>query len=149
VPDRLAGGRAAAADQQDAGRKSRKRPHESEDNCLYAVEVRFEWGPRKAAANLRTRRVGFAEAVMVLEDDFALTREDRDAVDEERFMTLGLVNLGNLPVVVYAYRDADIIRSISGWNANKRQRLVYERGRSSEVPRHRLFASAAWRRGKG
>ena len=27
---------------------------------------------------------------MVLDDDFALTRGDPDAVDEERFVTLGL-----------------------------------------------------------
>ncbi|MEK7716000.1 MAG: BrnT family toxin, partial [candidate division NC10 bacterium] len=38
--------------------------------------MRFEWDPPKAEANLRTHGVGFAEAVTVLEDDFALTRED-------------------------------------------------------------------------
>jgi hypothetical protein len=32
--------------------------------------VRFEWDPRKAAANLRTHGVSFAEAVTVFEDDF-------------------------------------------------------------------------------
>jgi len=47
-----------------------------EDNRLYTVVGRFEWDPLKAAANLRTHRVSFAEAVTVLEDDFALTRED-------------------------------------------------------------------------
>ena len=92
--------------------------------------MRFEWDPRKAAANLRTHRVSFAEAVTVLEDDFALTREDADAVDEERFVTLGLSNLGNLLVVVYTYREPDVIRVISGWKANKRQRVLYEKGRS-------------------
>jgi uncharacterized DUF497 family protein len=47
--------------------------------------VRFEWDPRKAEANLGTHGVSFAEAVTVLEDDFALTREDPDADDEVRF----------------------------------------------------------------
>ena len=65
-----------------------------------------------------------------MEDDFALTREDADAVDEERFVTLGLSNLGNLLVVVYTYREPDVIRVISGWKANKRQRVIYEKGRS-------------------
>jgi hypothetical protein len=37
-----------------------------EDNRLYTVVVRFEWDPLKAAANLRTHRVSFAEAVTVL-----------------------------------------------------------------------------------
>jgi uncharacterized DUF497 family protein len=92
--------------------------------------VRFEWDPAKAAANRRTHRVSFAEAVTVLEDEFALTREDPDAVEEQRFVTLGLSNLGNLLVVVYTYRDPDIIRVISAWTANKRQRMRYEEGRS-------------------
>ena len=92
--------------------------------------MRFEWDPPKAEANLRTHGVGFAEAVTVLEDDFALTREDPDAVDEPRFVTLGLSNLGDLLVVVYAYREPDIIRVISAWKANKRQEEMYEKGRS-------------------
>ena len=92
--------------------------------------MRFEWDPPKAAANLRTHGVSFAEAVTVLEDDFALTREDPAADDEPRFVTLGLSNLGNLLVVVYPYRDPDAIRLISAWTANTRQREAYEKDRS-------------------
>ena len=91
--------------------------------------MRFEWDPPKAEANLRAHGVSFAEAVAVLEDDFALTREDPAAVDEPRFVTLGLSNLGNLLVVIYTYRDPDAIRLISAWKANKRQREAYEEGR--------------------
>jgi len=86
--------------------------------------------PRKAEANLRTHGASCAEAVTVLEDDFALTREDPEAIDEARFVTLGLSNLANLLVVVYAYREPDIIRMISAWKAHKRQRELYEEGRS-------------------
>lgn len=92
--------------------------------------MRFEWDPPKAEANLRAHGVSSAEAVTVLEDDLALTREDADAVEEPRFVTLGLSDLGNLLVVVYAYRDPDIIRVISAWRANKRQRVLHEKGRS-------------------
>jgi uncharacterized DUF497 family protein len=70
--------------------------------------VRFEWNPPKAEANLRTHQVSFAEAVTVLEDDFALTREDPN---------------------VYSYREPDIIRVISAWKANRRQGALYEKGR--------------------
>lgn len=91
--------------------------------------MRFEWDPRKAAANLRTHGVRFAEAVTVLEDAFALTRVDPDAVEEQRFVTLGLSNQANMLVVVYAYREPDIIRMISAWKASKRQRELYEEGR--------------------
>ena len=65
--------------------------------------MRFEWDPPKAEANLRTHGVSFAEAVTVLEDDFALTR--------------------------YMYREPDIIRVIAAWKASKRQRVLYEKGR--------------------
>ncbi len=92
--------------------------------------MRFEWDPAKASANLGSHGVSFAEAVTVLEDDFALTREDPEPGDEPRFVTLGLSNVGNLVVVVYTYREPDIIRIISAWKANKRQGEQYEEGRS-------------------
>ena len=92
--------------------------------------MRFERDPRKADANLRTHGIGFAEAVTVLEDVFALTREDPDAVGEERFVTLGLSDQVNLLVVVYVYREPDIIRVLSAWRANRRQGELYEEGRS-------------------
>ena len=66
----------------------------------------------------------------MLEDEHALTREDPDFDDEERFVTLGLSDVGNLLVVVYTYREPEIIRVISAWKANKRQRVLYEKGRS-------------------
>jgi uncharacterized protein len=91
--------------------------------------MRFAWDPPKAAANLRAHGVSFAEAVTVLEDDFALTREDPAAVDEARFVTLGLSNAGHVLVVVYAYLEPDVIRLISAWKANKPQRDAYEKGR--------------------
>lgn len=92
--------------------------------------MRFEWDPPKAEANLRVHGVSFAEAVTVLQDDFALTRDDPAAVDEPRFVTLGLSDLANLLVVVYAYREPDVIRVVSAWKANERQRELYEKGRS-------------------
>jgi len=70
------------------------------DNCLYNGGVRFEWDPAKARANLRVHGVSFAEAVAVLEDDFALTRDDPDHIDGRRFISLGLSGFGNLLVVV-------------------------------------------------
>lgn len=102
---------------------------DSADNCQYTSSVRIAWNPAKARANLRGHGVSFAEAVTVLEDDFALTREDPDAESEQRFVTLGLSSFGNLLVVVYTYREPDVIRIMSAWKANKKQRVRYEEGR--------------------
>ena len=92
--------------------------------------MRLQWDPPKAEANLRAHGVSFSEAVTVLEDSFALTREDPDTSGELRFVTLGLSDRGNLLVVVYTYREPDIIRLISAWKATTRQRVRYEKGRS-------------------
>jgi len=91
--------------------------------------VRFAWDPRKADANLRVHGVRFAEAVTVFEDAFALTQEDPAVGDEERFVSLGLSDEANLLVVVYTYREPDMIRVISAWKADKRERERYEEGR--------------------
>jgi uncharacterized protein len=93
------------------------------------MAVRFEWDSRKAAAKLRTHGVSFAEAVTALEDDFALTREDGADGEEQRFVTLGPSDAGNLLVVVYVYREPDIIRVISAWKADRRQKEHYEESR--------------------
>lgn len=71
--------------------------------------------------------MSFSEASTVFSDDFALTREDPQASGEQRLVTLGLSDTGNLLVVVFTYRKPDILRVISAWKANSRQRLEYER----------------------
>ena len=91
--------------------------------------MRIEWDPPKAEANLRDHGVAFSEAATVLTDDFALTREDRDAQGEQRFVTLGMSATGALMVVVYTHREPDIYRLISSWKANKPQRSAYEKSR--------------------
>lgn len=91
--------------------------------------MRYEWDPAKAAANIETHGVSFAEATTVFSDDFALTREDPLASWEQRLVTLGLSDTGNLLVVVYTYREPDVLRVISAWKGNRRQRLEYEKNR--------------------
>ena len=91
--------------------------------------MKYEWDPGKAKANLRDHGVSISEAVTVLEDDLALTREDPDALGEQRFVTLGMSAASSLLVVVYTYREPDIIRMISAWKAYRRQRVQYEKSR--------------------
>jgi uncharacterized protein len=107
---------------------------DSADNCQYTDCVRIAWDPLKAQVNLHAHDVGFPEAATVLEDDFALTREDPDAIGEQRLVTLGLSGVGNLLVVVYTHRGPDTIRIISAWKANRRQRSQYEKERRRTLP---------------
>jgi hypothetical protein len=91
--------------------------------------MQIEWDPEKAAANLRGHGVEFSEAATVFSDDDALTREDPDSFDEQRFVSLGMSATGALLVVVYTHREPDTYRLISSWKANKPQRKQYEKGR--------------------
>lgn len=88
-----------------------------------------EWDPEKSIANWLAHGVRFVDAVAVLEDEFALTREDPDSSGEQRFVTLGASATGAILVVVYTHREPDIYRIISAWKANRRQRTTYEEGR--------------------
>ena len=91
--------------------------------------MQFVWDPVKAESNFKGHGIRFSEAVTVFEDDFALTREDPDSDEEQRFVSLGLSSFANLLVVVYTYREPNIIRIISAWKAKRPQRLHYEKDR--------------------
>ena len=63
------------------------------------MTVDYEWDPGKASENLRKHKVDFADAVVALEDENALTIEDSDH-DERRFKTLGIGPFLNILFVV-------------------------------------------------
>jgi hypothetical protein len=86
----------------------------------------FEWDARKAQSNRRKHGVDFADAVGVLEDPHALTRDDPDT-DEERFVTVGSDFLGRILVVVWTVRGENY-RLISARKATPRERRQYEEG---------------------
>ena len=83
-----------------------------------------EWDPDKAAANLRKHGVDFADAATVLADEFAVTVPD-DALDEARFVTVGMDASGRVLVVVYTWRD-ERVRLISARKATRSERRQYE-----------------------
>ncbi len=91
----------------------------------------FEWDPRKAAENLRKHGVDFADAVIALEDENALTIEDCDH-PERRFKTLGLGPEINILFVVHAEHDEECIRIISARKADRRQTKQYYQGLNYE-----------------
>ena len=75
--------------------------------------MEITWDPQKATANSKIHDgVTFEEAHHVLLDPFALTREDSDSEDEQRFITLGMGGRERILIVVYTYR-AETIRIIS------------------------------------
>jgi uncharacterized protein len=90
--------------------------------------MRFDWDPRKAAANLRKHSVSFEDASTVFADDYSLTGADPDhSVGEERFITFGMSQTGRLLVVSHTERG-DTIHIFSARRATRSERRFYEEG---------------------
>jgi uncharacterized DUF497 family protein len=90
--------------------------------------MRFDWDPRKAAANLRKHSVSFEEASTAFADDYSLTGADPDhSVGEERFITFGMSQSGRLLVVSHT-EQGDTIRIFSARRAMRSERKLYEEG---------------------
>jgi uncharacterized protein len=90
--------------------------------------MEFEWDPEKALSNLSKHGVSFQEAATVFGDPLAVTYFDPDhSKDEDRFLTFGLSNLGQLLVVSHTDRG-DQTRIISARAATKKERRQYEEG---------------------
>lgn len=90
-------------------------------------ELRFEWDPAKAAANLKKHGIDFDEAKSAFADERAKILPDPDHSDaEDRFILLGLSLRLRLLVVCHCYRERDnSIRIISARRATKPESRHY------------------------
>ena len=76
--------------------------------------MKFEWDPKKAAANVQKHGVAFQEAATVFGDPLAITFDDPDhSKDEYRHMTFGLSLQKRLIVV-----------SHGTWRSNKNHKCA-------------------------
>jgi uncharacterized DUF497 family protein len=91
------------------------------------MSLRFEWDPRKAAANFRKHGVSFEDAESVFADERARLIDDPDhSADEERFLLLGLSSSLRILVVAHCYREAGgVIRIISARKATREEQRFY------------------------
>lgn len=87
--------------------------------------MHFQFDPKKAIANLQKHGVAFAEVEPVFYDDFALSREDGDAVGEARFITVGADMLGRVVAVCWTQRG-ESIRLISARLDSPTEKKSYE-----------------------
>ena len=87
--------------------------------------IEFEWDSDKAAKNIKKHQVSFNEAATVFGDSLSMTFFDPDhSIDEDRYITVGLSQLGNLLIVAHTDRG-DRIRIISARKATRRERRFY------------------------
>ena len=94
---------------------------------------RFAWDQPKANANRRKHGVSFELAATVFRDPLALSRYDEEHSEaEERWLTLGQVENGQLLVVCHTFEELSAqearVRLISAREATAHERQQYERG---------------------
>jgi uncharacterized DUF497 family protein len=85
--------------------------------------VEFEWDAKKAEANRRKHGIEFLDAVIVFDDERAITLLENPM--EERYVTSGMDSQGRVLAVSYALRG-NTIRIISARKATSRERAQYE-----------------------
>jgi uncharacterized DUF497 family protein len=88
--------------------------------------VEFSWDDRKDRANQRKHGVSFSLAALIFSDENRKEQLDESSLDEERWITIGLID-GQEVVVVYTVRD-DVMRLISARGADRYEREDYWRG---------------------
>ena len=88
--------------------------------------LRFEWDPKKAAANLEKHKVAFEEAATAFADPLSITTPDPDhSIRESRFILIGQTFAGQTVVIAHMERR-DQIRIISARRATRREANAYE-----------------------
>jgi uncharacterized protein len=93
---------------------------------VYDEGMEIVWDPEKAIQNAVKHGVRFPDAVLVLDDPYAITIPDTESDPAEaRWVTLGADAQGRVLVVVYTYRGDDI-RLISARTAAPRELKEYE-----------------------
>jgi uncharacterized DUF497 family protein len=90
----------------------------------------FDWDINKAMANWRKHGMSFEMAATVFRDPRAVSHYDVEhSQSEERWITLGLAETGQLVVVVHTFEELPEearIRIISARYATTRERRQYE-----------------------
>lgn len=86
--------------------------------------MEFEWDPKKATQNLSKHRVDLVDAVIVFDDDRAITLTDEHPT-EDRYLTFGMDAQGRVLAVAYAVCGS-VIRIISARKVTSRERAQYE-----------------------
>lgn len=88
--------------------------------------MKFTWDARKNRANRKKHRVSFETAVLVFDDPFHVSVQDREIEGEARWQTIGMA--ADLEVLLVAHtvdEEAETIRILSARKATRRERNIY------------------------
>jgi uncharacterized protein len=87
--------------------------------------VEFTWDERKNRVNQQKHGVSFETAILVFDDPYHLTRQDREVEGEARWQTLGMVKGVHVLLVAHTVSENEEIRMLSARKATPRERSIY------------------------
>lgn len=94
--------------------------------------MQFTWDESKNRANKHKHGISFETAILVFEDPYHLSVQDREVDREPRWQTIGLVKGMLLVLVAHTVEDTDeseeTIRIISARKATSQERRIYAEG---------------------
>jgi uncharacterized DUF497 family protein len=98
---------------------------------LTEFAYQFAWDTEKAAANRAKHGVAFELAATVFRDALALSLyDDEHSEEEERWITLGMAETGELLLVVHTFEELSpqeaLVRIISAREPSRQERLDYQ-----------------------
>lgn len=97
--------------------------------------MRFDWDPKKDAANRMKHGFGFEEAarLFISGADYLEVHDPLRGEDEDRFVAIGPAVAGII-YVVFTDRDEDVVRIISARRATTHEIEAYLRHMRGEEP---------------
>jgi uncharacterized protein len=91
--------------------------------------MEFVWDRNKDRANRRKHGISFETAVLVFDDPFHLTLQDREVEGEVRWQTIGMVYGVHILMAAHTVdEEDDLIRVISARKATSQERRIYAQG---------------------
>lgn len=93
------------------------------------AHLEFTWDERKNRANRQKHRISFETAVLVFDDPFHVSVQDREIEDEARWQTIGMVGGAHVLLVAHTVdEEGELIRIFSARKATRRERGIYAQG---------------------
>ncbi len=91
--------------------------------------MEFTWDERKNRVNKRKHRISSEMAILVFDDPYHVSRQDRELEGEPRWQTIGMVHGVHVLLVGHTVEEDDeFIRILSARKATRQERRIYAQG---------------------
>src|SRR6185437_5459594 len=99
--------------------------------------IEFEWDAVKAKSNERKHGVVFEDAMLIFDDPYVISEQDRIVEGEQRWQSIGIVRGIHFLLVAHTSETGERegperVRIISARKANRQERARYEQNRTED-----------------